>query len=47
MDFLTVQWSKLDSLPEFIMLIGGIAAGTPFTWTTSDYMGITGNYEAA
>lgn len=26
MDFLTVQWSKLDSLPEFIMLIGGIAA---------------------
>lgn len=26
MDFLTVQWNKLDSLPEFFMLIVGIAA---------------------
>ena len=26
MDFLTVQWSKLDSLPEFFMLIAGVCA---------------------
>lgn len=26
MDFLTVQWHKLDSLPEFFMLVVGIAA---------------------
>lgn len=26
MDFLIVNWNKLDSLPEIIMLIGGMAA---------------------
>ena len=32
MDFLTVQWSKLDSLPEFFMLIVGVCAVGLAVW---------------
>lgn len=32
MDFLTVQWHKLDSLPEFFMLIVGVCAVGLAVW---------------
>ena len=49
MDFLTVQWSKLDSLPEFIMLIGGISAIGLAIWYvfTRDRNKITGENNRA
>lgn len=32
MDFLTVQWHKLDSLPEFFMLVVGVCAAGLAVW---------------